>query len=162
MTQRTDRTGGLLAAGALLAEWPEDLPKPSSVTVYGHRLDRANVLWYLSRDDCGERGKAVVAAEILRHLGGRWEKTAGSNDNPVLYFRNERPGLGLTVAVSREEVCERRVVSTKTVTEEIPAREAQTVTRTVEEVEWDCSPLLSKAARIGAESAGKELAEVTA
>lgn len=57
--------------------------------------------------------------------------------------------VGLHVYADRDEVCERIVVGTKEVTEEVPDPEALaavpkvTVTKVVEEVEWRCGSLLS-------------------
>lgn len=55
----------------------------------------------------------------------------------------------LRVRIEREEVCERVVIGTREVTEEVPDPEAVAalpkvaVTTTVEDVEWRCMPLLS-------------------
>lgn len=62
-------------------------------------------------------------------------------------------GLDLHVYAPREQVCVRRVVGTREVTEEVPDPDAVaalptvTVTKTVEDVEWDCSPLLAPRTR---------------
>jgi hypothetical protein len=47
--------------------------------------------------------------------------------------------IKIEFAVSRDAVCERKVVGTRTV--EVPAREAYT--RTEDVVEWECKPLLA-------------------
>ncbi|GLZ34857.1 hypothetical protein Lesp02_70440 [Lentzea sp. NBRC 105346] len=57
--------------------------------------------------------------------------------------------VGLHVYAARDEVCERVVVGTREVVEEVPDPEAlaavptTTVTRTEEIVEWQCKPLLA-------------------
>lgn len=57
--------------------------------------------------------------------------------------------VGLEVNARREQVCERVVVDTREITEEVPDPEALaavptvTVTRTEEVVEWQCRPLLA-------------------
>ena len=50
----------------------------------------------------------------------------------------------LSVRVDRDEICERVVTGTKTVTREVPDPDAPkiSVTETVEEVEWRCRPIL--------------------
>jgi hypothetical protein len=60
-------------------------------------------------------------------------------------------GIGLYVYAERGQVCERVVVGTEEVTEEVPdpaalaAVPTTTVTKTVEKVEWVCKPLLGEA-----------------
>lgn len=57
--------------------------------------------------------------------------------------------ISLHVYGDRDQVCERVVVGTREVTEEVPDPEALaavpkvTVTRTVEDVRWECRPLLA-------------------
>lgn len=59
-------------------------------------------------------------------------------------------GVRLQVYARREQVCERIVTGTREVTREVPDPEALkavptvTVTETVEDVRWDCKPLLSE------------------
>lgn len=58
-------------------------------------------------------------------------------------------GLAVQVYAKREQVCERVVTGTREVTEEVPDPDALaavpkvTVTKTVEDIEWKCSPLLA-------------------
>lgn len=57
-------------------------------------------------------------------------------------------GLRVQVIVGRDSVCRRVVVGIREVTEEIPDPSADiptvTVTRTVEDVEWICEPILGE------------------
>lgn len=59
--------------------------------------------------------------------------------------------LTINVYADREQVCTKRVIGVREVTEEVPDPDALaavpkvTVTRTVEDVEWDCLPLLAEA-----------------
>lgn len=61
----------------------------------------------------------------------------------------------VTAFADRDEVCERVVTGTREVTEQVPDPEALKavplveVTRTVEDVEWRCRPLLDASARDG-------------
>lgn len=58
--------------------------------------------------------------------------------------------IRMHVYADRERVCERVVVGTREVTEEVPDPEALaavpkvTVTKTVDEVRWECRPLLAE------------------
>lgn len=62
-----------------------------------------------------------------------------------------RGRVRLHVSVDREEICERIVIGTREVTEEVPDPEKLaavpkvTVTKTVEEVTWRCHPILAEA-----------------
>lgn len=78
------------------------------------------------------------------------------------HFSGERAGVvarfgpvHVTVTAGRDEVCERVITGTREVTEQVPDPEALKavplveVTRTVEDVEWRCRPLLDASARDG-------------
>lgn len=60
-------------------------------------------------------------------------------------------GLKVQVIADRDQVCERVVTGTREVTREIPDPEALaavptvTVTETIEDVTWECRPLLAEA-----------------
>lgn len=93
--------------------------------------------------------QAAIAAELRRALGGgRWDKHE-STGGAYLYLQGMCGGLPIQLWMDRNAVCERVVVGTEEVTEVIPAvteedlRPEQTITRTVEHVEWRCSPLLA-------------------
>lgn len=99
----------------------------------------AELNWYLHIDhkDTGEQ--KAKAAQIVRALGGKWDKVDHGGD---MTFRQQRGPVRLDVQVKREAVCERVVVGTETRT--VPAVEAQPErTETVEKVEWRCQPLLA-------------------
>lgn len=86
-----------------------------------------------------------VTRQLLRTLGGgHWDK--GAYDN-YLIFRGWLHGVPVDVWVSRQAVCERVVTGTREVTELLPVgedtRPVQPITRTVEDVQWICSPLLA-------------------
>lgn len=130
----------LRRAAATLTVHP-DLPIPYITTTYGGNVELA---WFLpiTTQDYAEQKR--LARLILRTLGGKWDKVAGSEMNftqgtygdPIRYI----------VQVSREAVCQRVVTGTTEVT--IPAVEAQPErTETRETVEWICEPVLAEAAQ---------------
>lgn len=128
---RAEYAAGLRAFADLLESEPS-IPAPSgaSVDLFVH-------------DEDGKQ----AARDLLRKLGGgRWEKKpAAGSDN--LIFEGWLHGLPVNVWVDREAVCERRVIGVDEITETVPVgedmRPVETVTRTVERVEWICSPLLA-------------------
>lgn len=100
-----------------------------------------------------ERQDREVMAETIR----RFKKIAAGpvkkeyQDSGEGYFRATVPlsALQLGLVELRAEVCERVVVGTETVTEEVPdpdyiaAAPTITQTREVEQVEWRCAPVLA-------------------
>jgi hypothetical protein len=93
--------------------------------------------------------QAEIAARLRRSLGGgRWQKKE-SVGGAYLTLDGMCGGVPVDLWLDRDAVCERVVTGTEEVTEVIPAvteadlRPEQTVTRTVEHVEWVCSPLLA-------------------
>jgi len=97
----------------------------------------------------------VTCSENQREELARWSRAIpGTKTKQVTddYMRlgGMLRGLHIKVVAARDEVCERVVVGTREVTEEVPDPQALaavpkvTVTRTVEEVEWRCTPLLSR------------------
>lgn len=65
-------------------------------------------------------------------------------DDALFVTRDFGNGVFLTFIADREEVCTRRVVGTETV--QVPDPDAPLVTVEREIVEWDCAPILAKAA----------------
>ncbi len=94
----------------------------------------------------GNRG---AFAATVRALPGRKEKAVHGDYYDVNVSLH---GLRLTVAAFRDTVCERIVTGTREVTREVRDPDAlaavptTTVTETVEDVEWVCSPLTAPAA----------------
>lgn len=93
--------------------------------------------------------QAEIAARLRRALGGgKWEKKEAVGGG-YLTLDGMCVGVPIDLWLDRDAVCERVVVGTEEVTEVIPAvteadlRPEQTITRTVEHVEWRCSPLLA-------------------
>lgn len=79
---------------------------------------------------------------------GTFDKHARPNGDRFTIYRRFA-GIVLAATADRDEVCERVVVATREVTEEVPDPEALaavplvSVTKTVEDVEWVCRPLLA-------------------
>lgn len=98
-------------------------------------------------------GSAQVAANLRRAFGGgKWTKRPSYDENDLI-LEGMCAGLPINFWLNREQVCERVVVGTEEITEVIPAvteadlRPEQTITRTVEHIEWVCSPLLADEAQ---------------
>lgn len=87
---------------------------------------------------------AAVARAGLKH-GAHVTKDIGDYAGVVVRFGE----VGVHVYAARGEVCERIVTGTREVTKEVPDPDALaavpkvTVTETVEDVEWKCTPLLA-------------------
>lgn len=86
-------------------------------------------------------------ATIARAMG-RANKAPGRVDGTFVVWRSFA-GINVHASAHREEVCERVVVGSHEVTEEVPDPEALAAvpkvkrTKTVEQVKWVCSPLLA-------------------
>lgn len=98
-------------------------------------------VWYFSdADDLAELARAAA------QFGAKVEKSITEQQyNLVISFGS----LKAEALAAREQVCERVVVGTETVTKRVPdpAKLAEVpeveVTETVERVEWQCRPLLA-------------------
>jgi hypothetical protein len=93
----------------------------------------------------------AAARDLMRALGGgKYAKDVQASGGSLI-LRGMCGGLPVDVWVTRDAVCERVVVGCEEVTEVVPAvteadlRPEQTITRTVEHVEWRCAPLLAAA-----------------
>lgn len=131
-----DRAGyitGLRALADALEQQPE-LPLP-----YDGTLSELSVF---------TQTKAEAAA-YARLLPGKVDKAVTDDRNYGFQLLGALHGLRVRVYAPREQVCERVVLGTETVTREVPDPEAlaavptTTVTETVEKVEWRCTPLLA-------------------
>jgi hypothetical protein len=125
---------------AELLEWTPDLPLPSKIGTDG---EVAWNVWPSMVDD--------VTAEVARirrllppALWTKNDPTAG--EYGAKYYELSAPlhGLTLTICTFREEVCERVVTGTREIEEDVPVA-FEKVTKTVEDVEWVCKPLLADA-----------------
>lgn len=133
----------LREAADLLAALPDGVPTPS-ITAYGH-VTTLDVSWYLSLEHVSQDQRGDLA-RIIKAVGGHWDKEA---DYAGFRLSQARGGLRFLVQADREQVCTRRVVATREVVRTVPAQPAMpavsehTVTELVEDVEWDCAPLLA-------------------
>lgn len=127
-----------------LAVWLEanpDIPLPHNLTgdsEYSYELIHARH---------GADQKAVLAA-CARALPGKVTKRVLTNDESLFNLAGQLPGgINIRVIADRDEVCERVVVGTREVTEKVPDPSVDVplveVTKTVEDVEWRCAPVLS-------------------
>jgi hypothetical protein len=137
----SERQAAALRATLWFFDQHPQLPEQPYVIVHGTPLSagKADLSWFFTHDEDGLE-KAIATR---RAIGGRWTKDTGSD---VIYMHQTRASAGgvlaLTIAVDREQACTRRVVGTREV--EVPAQPATpATTRTVEDVEWDCHPLLA-------------------
>lgn len=139
---------GLRALADLLAE------NPDLYDLIGFRYSaigqRGRVSVYASTD--ARAGIAAFVRVALR-AGATADKLLTDKwGGVVAHFA----GLNVEVYADREEVCERVVTGTREVTEQVPDPEALAavptveVTKTVEDVEWRCVPLLAEQAPGGA------------
>lgn len=131
---------GLHQIADFLAEHPE-VPLPHLNGFVGDDYGPVLRIYLVSNSSQRE-----TLAAIARAMGTA-EKHA---DDTLARFNVYRQfaGIKLLASADRSEVCERVVTGTREVTREIPDAEALaavpkvTVTETVEDVEWVCSPLL--------------------
>ncbi|HEX5347886.1 MAG TPA: hypothetical protein VFW64_12430 [Pseudonocardiaceae bacterium] len=126
MSARQEYIDGLRALADLLEANP-DLRLP-----YTGR-DRGGALLVMPHGD--ERDEV---AEWARALPGEKSKTVRDE-----YFDldGQLHGLHLRVIAHRDKVCRKVVKGTREVKEQVPVK-FTTVTKTVEDVEWVCDPLL--------------------
>jgi hypothetical protein len=130
--RRADYIAGLRQLADLL-EQRDDLPLPYTGT-------GSELLFILHRND----DQRALLAAFARAFPGRIEKRVRGEDFDL---KASLRGLRVQVIADRNEVCERIVTGTDTVTKEVPDPTVQVplveVTETVEHVEWVCRPLLS-------------------
>ncbi|MCU1677680.1 MAG: hypothetical protein JWM93_2438 [Frankiales bacterium] len=138
-TDRAAYTSGLRKLADLLDEH-EELPLPYDGTVI-------EMLWIQTVPEYDEQRR--LAQTFARLIPGT---VAKSPRGDALDLIGAIDGLNVQMIVDRDAVCERVVTGTREVTEDVPdpaalaAVPTTTVTRTVEDVEWVCRPLLTEAA----------------
>jgi hypothetical protein len=137
------QTRSLTAAAKWLQRVGRNLPIAAGVQIFSHR-DEVDVSFMPSVDNLGGRSQRDVAAQIVRVIGGKWDKTTSDD---CLYLRSTLPFGQVIIYLDKAETCTRRVVGKRKVERTIPAVAAQparVVTDTVEDVEWDCGPILGE------------------
>jgi hypothetical protein len=139
----TDRAGYITGLRALadLLEQHDELPVPYDVTAQ----------WI-----CASRSKEeqrAIAQTFTRVMPGTIRK--GVRDD-AFDLDGEIGPVNFGLIVQRDAVCQRVVTDVTEVTREVPDPDALaavpmvTVTETVEQVEWICSPILAEAAQVSA------------
>ena len=132
-----------MAAGLhMLADAIENNPELADALQYG--LTYSGIYAHPSQEDTAAALGRL--ARIGKAAGATVSKAIDDKRHDlVLMFGAVR----VEVLASRDQVCDRVVVGTKTVTEEVPDPEALaavptvTQTREVEEIKWVCRPLLA-------------------
>jgi len=94
---------------------------------------------------------AVAAAKVVKALGGRWEKNDPNKSEFDASYLRMQAKLGLElyvrIVVSREGVCEKKVVGTerKKVERVVQERVVEEVYDDVDVIEFECKSLMSLA-----------------
>lgn len=132
---RAEYIAGLRALADLLEQRPDlEMPLVEEVVIplFGKNQRERVALW-------------------TRLLPGRKTKQEGGTLGDVLRIKGTLRGLPFRIICDREEVCEKRVLRTETVTETVPDPDyvaaAPLVERTTEReiVEWHCHSILAGA-----------------
>lgn len=135
--RRTAVIASLLELAVLLEQNP-DLPLP-------WQLDSGTLDIHLMRSD-DPRGEL---ARIVRMLPGEVRKEVWGDKTPYFTAHAKVGSIRLDVTTYRDQVCERVVTGTREVTETVPDPHVVVplveVTKTVEDVEWVCGPLMAPA-----------------
>lgn len=130
-------TAGLRRLADLLDDLP-DLPLPFVGSVDGSTV---------SLNFLGDKDAREAMTRARRLIGGQWTKvvTESAEYGDYLRLKGQIEGLHVSLVAYRDSVCRRVVTGVREVTREVPDPDAPTVTltETVEDVEWDCGPLLA-------------------
>lgn len=112
-------------------------PHPFSSEVYSNPYYKANPFTFWPES-------AEAAAEIVKAIGGHWEKSIIMDDQ-YMQFRGtfSDDAIFVDVMVSRELVCTPKVVGKKTVKKPVSTTVYEDVE--VDEVEYECGSLMSAA-----------------
>jgi len=129
---------GLLAVAAMIEQHPELIDNYGPLR---YAFDHMQVF-------PDTRAEVAALARIGLRAGAKVTKQQSSSFVGVdLHFGQSTGNTGkvtIAVRVDRDEICERIVTGTHTVTHEVPDPDAPkvTVTEVVEDVEWRCRPIL--------------------
>jgi hypothetical protein len=144
--QRAAFCDGLEQIAAFLREHPEvPLPSIGSYPYPGAAYEPTLTAW-ATHDRSDTRTQRQIMADTARAFG-KAEKSPWLDDSQFVLYR-KFAGIWFVLQADRDEVCERVVTGTREVTETVPDPEALAavptveVTKTVEDVEWVCRPLL--------------------
>lgn len=133
---RTEKIAALFELALLLEQNP-DLPIPFEMD--GSHL---NIMLMSEKDP------RAALARIVRILPGTIDKRVWSHGENNYFDAIAKVGtIEIRVGAYRDQVCERIVTGTREVTQTVPDPSVEVplveVTKTVEDIEWVCSPLLS-------------------
>ena len=137
-TTNTVKAEALRAAARFIEANPH---LPVAYVVSHYKTVQLDYFLFIDFEELAEQKS--VAAEIIRSIGGKWDKQE-LGDRFV--YTTTVNGLKINISVTRDAVCERVVTGTETVT--IPATDAveaqpeRTEVRDI--VEWRCLPLLAE------------------
>lgn len=138
---RTEYIQGLRQLADILDANP-DLPLPYAMGTDGE-FDSDRATFYL-------HSKADMVTFARCFPGPLSKEVDDRSEHYGFSLKGSLRGLHLLASVARSEVCTRRVVATREVEVTKPDPDAVaavptiTVTETVEDVEWDCLPLLAE------------------
>ena len=133
LQERTDYIAGLRALADALDE-DTSLPLP-----YDGKSSALSVF-------TDTKAECLAYARLL----GRADKKYTDSDSYGFELHGSLLGLSLLVYAPRDQVCTKVVLGTREVTEEIPDPTALaavptiTVTKAVEDIRWECVPLLAE------------------
>lgn len=136
-TSTTNSTADKLRIVSDLLDAHPDLPTPC---VFAYGSGTVEVTWQLMNNAEHKNAQKDGARAIIAALGGKWSKNPW--DDRFDFARNLGDDIKLQIFTHRDQLCERVVTGTETVT--VPAVEAMPErTETREIVEWRCQPLLA-------------------
>lgn len=141
----TTHSEALRAAAEIADGLPDAIRARLYITVNASLIHgaKAEVQFFLSTQSGRQ---PTLARYIMRVLGGTWDKKVWQDTLDLTQRRND--GVRVFIRMGRDSVCKRVVTGTHQVERIFPAVEAaprRVVVETVEDVEWDCSPLLAAA-----------------
>ncbi len=148
-----DRLGAHLRAITAAVEWLDehctDIPLIPIITPLGRRCD---ITFMVGSYVDGEDAQKAVTAQIVRLIGGHWNKRDNIDTLILTRVTDDDQILRFEIWVPRNAVCEQVVVGTREVT--IPAQRAvpgQPERVQVEDViEWRCGSILDDATEVTA------------
>lgn len=143
MSTRAQQLDALLDVLVWLEEHSE-VPMPIDFDGSPYARDYGGFSFHFTDRPDAKKNLALMA----RALPGKVVKDVrGGGDSDYFDLTGRVAGIRLHAIAYRDEVCERVVIGTREVTEEVldPSVEVPTitVTKTVEDVEWRCAPVLA-------------------
>lgn len=151
--------GAWLAGMRELLDWLEahpEVPLPYlDTSIHNEGQGVPALVHYVHAWEDNARGRIAAIARAM----GKARKTVNDATEKLYVSRRFGGAVDYVAAIARGEVCVRKVVGTREVTEDVPdpehvaAAPLVTVTKIVEDVEWVCGPVLDEQARAHATAA---------